>query len=305
MFDGDHQGKHELWIKCEAASRSNGVLAGWKVISGTGYDSPVVAGRALDGISLVNFNKELCGIFRELNGVFYWTKYDDRDKKWSSPYPILLGLITSESRPAIATLGDRVFCLYRGYNDKLYCISTRDGIAWTLPTLAAGLGGATSDGPVLCGHNDRLVAVHRGAHNLLYYNDSTDGVTWTDPARFHSSTTTDKSPALFVYNGYLHCFIRNASSGSLCVSRYNINSWTDFQDLGSKIYSASQAGLSSDGTMIVSYTSLVGFVINFKECDANGNWSDASWWKNIKITGSPGMANWDGALWVYAGMTQF
>lgn len=303
MFDGGHQGKHELWITCQATPRSKGVLAGWKVISGTGHSSPVVPGRALDGISLANFNNELCGVFRELNGRFYWTKYDGQSKKWSSPQYILFGQVGSWSRPAVATLGDRIFCLWRGFNDKLYCTSTQNGASWSLPALAAGEGGATSDGPALCGYQDRLVAVHRGTNNRVYVNYSTDGVTWTAPGVLNSSASTDKSPALFSHWGFLYCFIRNASSGSLCVSEYDRGSWTNFRDLGSRMDSAPQVALSSDGTMIVGYVSVSGSHISFKEYDSNGQWRDALSWNNVSVTGSPGMANWDGALWVYAGMT--
>lgn len=165
MFDGGSQGKHELWIKCQASPRSSGVLAGWKVISGTGYDSPVIAGRSLEGVSLVNFNDELCGIFRGLNGTFFWTKFDGRNKRWSSPSAILFGLVGSESRPAVATLGDRLSCLFRGRDNKLYCTSTQNMTGWSYPVLAAGEGGATSDGPALCGYKDRLFAIHRGEHD--------------------------------------------------------------------------------------------------------------------------------------------
>ncbi|KAF7870189.1 uncharacterized protein EAF02_009379 [Botrytis sinoallii] len=303
MFDGAHQGKHELWIKCEAFPHSTGILRGWKVISGTRWDAPVVAGSALDGISLANFNNELCGVFLELNGVFHWTKYDGSNRKWSSPIPIVNGTIRSGSCPTVATHGDRLYCMYRHHeSDKLYCISAATGSNWTSPALVAGTTGATIDGPALCGHNDRLIAVHRGVHDNLWYNTSSDGETWTTPTEISSRYRTNKSPALFVYNNIVHCFIRLPSSKSLGVSKYNGNSWSDFEDLRGAVDSAPQVGLSSDGKMIVGYTTGRDYLINFDTCDKDGNWSYTSWWSNVYISGSPGMINWDGVLWIYAGL---
>ncbi|TGO18473.1 hypothetical protein BPAE_0380g00040 [Botrytis paeoniae] len=272
MFDGGSQGKHELWIKCEATPRSTGILSGWKFSSRSITAAPVVAGSPSDGISLVNFNNELCGVFRGSNDVSHWTKYDGRNSKWSSPTPISNCAIRSGSRPAVATYNDRLYCLYRHHEDNgLYCMSTSNGNNWTTPVYAGGNRGFTNDGPAL--------------------------------SLISSSIKTDKSPAVGVYKGSIHCLIRYHDHNTLWVSKYNGSSWTSFQDLGGKAYSASQMAITSAGNMTVGWSSGTDYLINFKDCDTNGNWSSTiSWWNNFCISGSPGMANWDGALWVYAGL---
>ncbi|KAF7881472.1 hypothetical protein EAF00_011841 [Botryotinia globosa] len=141
MFDGGSQGNHELWIKCLGIPRSNGVLTGWKYSGGRYETAPVVAGRGLDGISLANFNNELCGVFRELNGIYHWTKYDRQNRRWSSPVPISNGTIKSASRPAVATFNDRF-----------------NGSSWTSPADAGGNGALTNDGPALCEYKADLSA---------------------------------------------------------------------------------------------------------------------------------------------------
>ncbi|KAF7931996.1 uncharacterized protein EAE97_009017 [Botrytis byssoidea] len=303
MFNEGNQGKYELWIKCLGIPCLNNVLTGWKYSDRCYRTALIIAGRGLDGISLANFNNELCDVFRELNGIYHWTKYDSQNRRWSSPIPISNGTIKSASRPAVATFNDRLYCLYRHHpSNKLYCISTSNGSSWTSPADAGGNGALTNDGPALCGYQGRLVSVHRGTDNHVHWNQSTNGTTWSNTLRISSSISTTKPPAIEVFNGAIYCFISNYGQHRLYTSKYNGSSWNGFHDLGGNLDSAPQVGISSGGTMIVMRKSRDDFLVRVKECDKNGNWIPGiRWWPDVNTSGALGMANWDGVLWVYAG----
>ncbi|THV47514.1 hypothetical protein BGAL_0305g00010 [Botrytis galanthina] len=303
MFDGGHQGKHELWIKCEAIPHKSGTLAGWTCSDGQRTAGPVIIGESLDGVSLVDFNNQLCGIFRDLNGVFQETKYYRGNKKWSLPTRMEDGKIRSGWWPALATFKNRLYCLYReDGSERLCCISTGNGVTWRDPIYAGGSGARTIDGPAVCGYGDELIAVFRGTDSRINWSKSTDGVNWTDSKPHPSSVPSYRAPCIVVYKGTVYCFIHHYGRDTLCVSKYNGSVWSSFEDLGGVMESAPQASVTPAGTMIVSWASGVDQFINFIETDIHGNWTPISWWPNVLVSGPPGMANWDGKLWMYAGL---
>ncbi|TGO07350.1 hypothetical protein BTUL_0289g00020 [Botrytis tulipae] len=210
--------------------------------------APIVASKSLNGVSLVDFNNQLSNIFRDLNDIFQWITYYNRNKYWLLPTPISDDKIQLGYWPVIATFKNRLYCLYRQDNsERLCCISTGNGVTWRDPIYTGGSGTRIIDGPAVCGYGDELIAVFRGTDSRIYWIPSY------------------RAPCIVVYKESVYCFIYHYGRDTLCVSKYNGRVWSSFEDLGGVMESAPQVAVTPAGTMIVSWASGVDQFINFME----------------------------------------
>ena len=141
----------------------------------------------------------------------------------------------SSSRPAVATFQGRLYCLYRGDNNEIWCTSTGSNLddGWT-PRVNVGVNFRTIDGPALASYGDRLVSVIRATDNCVYWDDfSGSGLRGYEPVTAWDGYEPVKGcPALTVYNNELYCCIRKGEGrGKVSFIKLLGNKWLAILDM--------------------------------------------------------------------------
>jgi hypothetical protein len=106
------------------------------------------------------------------------------------------GAPRTDDRPALGTLGDRVFMAWRGTGaDEYIWYSELTPTGWTQQQVAGNGLASSTHGPALAAHDSRLFLAWKGSGgNQGLYWSTFDGYTWTDPKEFPGGST--HGPAL-------------------------------------------------------------------------------------------------------------
>ncbi|KAG0561488.1 hypothetical protein KC19_9G068200 [Ceratodon purpureus] len=178
-----------------------------------------------NGMSLADHHGTLVGVHRaadewKFSRNLYWNTYTGTS--WTRPQ--IMESQTSPSRPAVATFGDRLYCLYRGEGNEIWCTSLGSNLndLWT-PAVDVGGVYRTSDGPALASYRGCLISVIRGLDNYVYW-DVFNGLGWRGYEEMKNGAFTSGSPALAVYKNELYCCIRGMD-GYLHWGRYFGTDW--------------------------------------------------------------------------------
>ncbi|WP_146057186.1 sialidase family protein [Streptomyces sp. SM14] len=130
-------------------------------------------------------------------GEFTW---DAPRLKWLFDAQVSPEVSVSGS-PAVAVYEGLVYCVYRGSEDMLYCVSF-DGTTWSEPTKVTPEIKLTAN-PSLAVFREKLYCAYQqsGGSGWIYYA-SFDGKSWTGGTLIENYGMS-ASPALIEYRGYL------------------------------------------------------------------------------------------------------
>lgn len=236
-------GQLEPWW--ENKSRSLFPFLYYTTYDGSSWTTAVPLGHEMaspNGMSLANHHGTLVGVHRGLDDDLrsqnlYWNTYTN--SSWTPPQ--VMKSQTSPSRPAVAAFQDRLYCLYRGKGNEIWCTSAGSNLNIWIPPVNVGLAFRTSDGPALARYGDRLICVVRGIDNNVYW-DSFSGSRWRGYERV-GGLSTSGSPAVAVYKNELYCCVRGmgADAGWLFWEKLSSNmKWSSF-------HSGFEVGLNRSG----------------------------------------------------------
>jgi hypothetical protein len=113
--------------------------------------------------------------------------------------------------PAVVAFNDRLICVLRGENNRIYWSESSDGSTWS-ERYNIFPNGLTSGLPSLAVLNDELYAFIRGTDNVLYWSKRTsNGTSWSSSWTRVGSVSIPSSPAAATLGNQIVCTFRGAS----------------------------------------------------------------------------------------------